>query len=345
MRTIQAPLSIALATAALSLGSFTPLTHAQDQILSGRRAIQPEQERRSDSTLSRDILPVDTGFVVHIDVQGLLGSVWWKTVNDSLGLMDEIAGDDDFDEFREEFGIDPFKDLLSVTVIGHDQDGDDAVVILRTTAKIDKALAKVREMDQYRLVAHDGLELETWTDDDDDDAVHALVLGRPDSNQRRIVIGQSPDRVVKVARTMLGEAQSLADVDQPAVLAKPRKGSYFYLEVGLPPGELLEGTPASKIASKARRFSVDLGEKGDNVYLHAMVATETEDDAHDVADVINGARSMIALSGILEQIPGAFADVLDDARDRVEGSSVRLSLSIAMADLREGLAELQETYR
>ena len=86
MRTIQAPLSIALATAALSLGSFSPLTHAQDQILSGRRAIQPEQERHSESMLSRDILPADTGFVVHIDVQGLLGSVWWKTVNDSIGV-------------------------------------------------------------------------------------------------------------------------------------------------------------------------------------------------------------------------------------------------------------------
>lgn len=329
----------ALSLTGLLLGLLTPLAPAQDEyVLRGRRPI-PVQEAPA-STLSRGILPIDTAFVVHVDIQRLFGSTWFKAANDATGVMDEIADDDDFAEIKKEFGIDPFKDILSVTVVGHDEDGDDAVVVLKTTQNVDRALEMARGLDEYRSVAHDGFEMDSWSDGDD--GVFALVFGVRGESDRRIVVGQDRDRVALVARTMLDRSPSIADVDDAHLSARPRAGSIFYLEVGLPLIDLLDETPASNIASKARRFSLDIGESKDSVRLDAEVEAATSDDARAIADVINGARSMIMLSGVLEQMPGTLADAFDDARAELANKTVRLSLSIANRDLLEGLEELRD---
>lgn len=331
-----------IAGSALAVGLFAPLASAQDFEIRSRAAIEP-QRTRAASGLSREILPRDTAFVVHVDIQGLLGSVWWKTFEEATGLMDEIADDDDFDRMRKEFGVDPFKDLLSVTVIGHDEDGDDAVVVLRTTDRIDKALDMVRAMDGYRTVAHDGLELESFSEGDD--GAFGLVLSRKGSDQRRVVIGQDKGRVAKVVRTMLGEATSLAEVDDAPLRAKPARGSYFYLEVGLPLADLFDDTPASQIASRAKRLTIDVGERSDSVVLAAAVEAGNSDDARQIADVVNGAKSILALSGVLEEAPYALAEAVEDLRAERDGNTVRLSLSMAISEVRESLSEMQERYR
>ncbi|MEM1451033.1 MAG: hypothetical protein AAF726_21900 [Planctomycetota bacterium] len=338
-----------LAVTALALGAVAPLSASspsavQEHELRRRQPLEVREDRVTSSPLARGILPADTSFVVHVDLQGLMRSVWWKSVEEATGIMDEIADDDDFAEMSREFGVDPFKDFLGVTVIGHDEDGDDAVVVIHATDRIDAALDRVRAMDEYRLVAHDGLELECFMEGDDE-AVFGAVLGERESTDVRVVVGQNRDRVSKVIRTMLGDANSVADIDGAAVQAQPRKGSYVFVEVGLPFAELLEDTPASRVASKARRFTLDMGQRKDSVFIDAVVESGSDRDARDIADVVNGVRSMVTLSGVLEQIPVGLSEAFEDARAEIDGRSVRMGLSIPIEDLRESLIELQEQYR
>ncbi|MEM9381392.1 MAG: hypothetical protein AAGB93_15670 [Planctomycetota bacterium] len=333
-----------LAVAALALGAAAPLSASQEHELRRRQPLEVRDDRPASSPLSRGILPADTSFVVHVDLQGLMRSVWWKSVDEATGIMDQIADDDDFAEMRREFGVDPFRDFLGVTVIGHDEDGDDAVVVIHATDRIDAALDRVRQMDEYRLVAHDGLELECWTEGDDE-SVFGAVLGERESTDVRVVLGQNRDRVSRVIRTMLGDQNSVADVDGTAVQARPRKGSYVFVEVGLPFAELLEDTPASRVASKARRFTLDLGQRKDDVFVDAVVESGSDGDARDIADVVNGVRSMVTLSGVLEQVPVGLSEALEGARAEIDGRSVRMALTIPIEDLRESLVELQEQYR
>jgi hypothetical protein len=282
--------------------------------------------------LPRRALPADTAFVLHFDARTFLASSWWQALQSSEELR----------MVREQFGVDPFKDLLSVTVLGRDDKGDGAAVLVRTTDKADGVLEMLRGVDGYATVDEDGLSLERWGQEDD--GVFASLFATPNGD-RVAILAKTPKDVVRVVQAAEGGAPRLAEATRPAIDASPRPGAFWYVEVGLPFGELLADTPVATVANGVERLTIELGEHDGKIFIELKARAKDRNVARRIADVINGARALVSNFGLMEQMPFAVQDLYDGLIAEVQGNDVRIGLDMPGRDLVYMLEELKTELR
>ncbi|MEM6671662.1 MAG: hypothetical protein AAF726_02390 [Planctomycetota bacterium] len=286
------------------------------------------------ASLSRDVVPDGAAFVLHVDLQGLFASDLWSAIDASVGLSAALEDEAGLDDLASTWGIDPFRDVLSVTVVG---DVGGGAAIVRTTDRIDGALDRLRAMPEARVAAHEGLGLEVWTVEDEQ--VWALVLGVEGSSEREIVIGEDASEVAAVARVMLGDAPSIVTARRPALRAKPNAGSFVYAEVGPSLLENLAATPASAFASRARGLALEVRESKGGLNAALRIATDSDASSESIASVVRGAQSLLELSGVLDEAPDEVMDLLDGLKIVTGERSVTVDLTIGMDDIRRALRD------
>ncbi len=290
--------------------------------------------------LPRRALPADTKFVLHFDAQAFQRSAWWEAASQSSELLSALEDSDELRALREQLGVDPLRDLLSVTVLGRDERGADATVLLRTTDVADSALESLRELPVYSALQHRGVDVERWGDAEGEGALFAANFATPNGD-RVAILGRDPEHVTRVVHAADGVAPRLTDSNQPAVDAAPSSGAVLYLEVGLPFERLLEDTPAALAGRYAQRLTVELGERDGRAFFEARVRTKDRNDARKLADLISGARALAGNLGLIEQLPLPLQDLYDGLIAEVRGGDVRLGMELPRKDLLYLMRELQ----
>ncbi len=281
--------------------------------------------------LDKSLVPSDTPFLVHLDVRGLLDS--------TLGQMavQAVLGMEDFEleELQREYGIDPLRDIESVTLFSSTGLPKDSVALVRASSAVDGLIEVLSQNDEYSRRKVEGLVLHTF------DEVSAYV--HSDGDQRLILLSGHKEQVLilKAAAVLRGEARSLAQGSKTGLLATPLESSFLYLEVGSAIRELIGETPASQIGKLAKRLTVQVGESEGNTFLHAEVESSDAENAQNLGNVVTGILSLARLAGG-EEIPPFALDVLDSIDVSVLGSQVRLELEIDSRQLVEELANLAE---
>jgi hypothetical protein len=293
--------------------------------------------------LPRRALPADTAFVLHFDARTFLASSWWQALGDMPEVVQALQSSEELRMVREQFGVDPFTDLLSVTVLGRDDKGDGAAVLVRTTDKADGVLEMLRGVDVHGSVEASGLALDRWGEDGGD-GVFGSFFATPNGD-RVAVLARTPNDVVRVVQAADGEAPRLAEAARPAIDATPRAGAFCYVEVGLPFGELLANTPAAFVANGVERLTIELGEHDGKIFIELKARAKDRNVARRIADVVNGARALVANFGVMEQMPFAVQDLYNGLIAEVQGNDVRIGLDIPARDLVYMLGELQSELR
>lgn len=294
---------------------------------------------RQSIPIPRRALPADTAFVLHFDARAFLASSWWQALGDLPELVEQLSSSDELRMVREQFGFDPFKDLLSVTVLGRDDKGDGAAVLIRTTDVVDGGVEALRDVDVHGAVQHAGLPLDRWGDDTD--GVYGSFHATPNGD-RVAIIGRTAEDVARVVRAADGDAPGLNQASAPAIDAAPRAGTFLYLEVGLPLGKLLQETPVAKVANGVQRLTIELGEADGKIFVEAKVRAKDRSNARRIADLVNGARAVVTNLGLLDRVPPPVQDLYDGLMAEVEGSDVRLGFKMSARDLTYMLGELRE---
>lgn len=292
--------------------------------------------------LPRRALPADTAFVAHFDARAFLASSWWQALGDMPEVVEALQSSEELRMVREQFGIDPFQDLLSVTVLGRDDKGDGAAVLVRTTDKADGVLETLRGVDVHGMVQQGGMELDRWGEEGD--GVFGSFFATP-SGDRVAILARTPSDVVRVVQAAEGAVPRLAEADRPAIAASPRAGAFCYVEVGLPFGELLANTPAATVANGVERLTIELGEHDGKIFIELKARTKDRNVARRIADVVNGARALVSNFGLIEQMPFAVQDLYDGLIAEVQGNDVRLGLDLPARDLVYMLGELKSELR
>lgn len=292
--------------------------------------------------LPRRALPADTAFVLHFDARTFLASSWWQALGDMPEVIQALQSSDELRMVRDQFGVDPFRDLLSVTVLGRDDKGDGAAVLVRTTDKADGVLEMLRGVDVHGTVEEGGLALDRWGQEGD--GVFGSVFSTPNGD-RVAVLARTPSDVVRVVQAADGDAPRLAEAARPAIDATPRPGAFLYAEVGLPFGKLLANTPAATVANGVERLTVELGEHDGKIFIELTARAKDRNVARRIADVLNGARALVSNFGLMEQMPFAVQDLYDGLIAEVHGNDVRVGLDIPARDLVYMLGELQSELR
>jgi hypothetical protein len=296
--------------------------------------------------LPRRALPADTAFVLHFDARTFLASSWWQALGDMPEVVQALQSSDELRMVREQFGVDPFRDLLSVTVLGRDDKGNGAAVLVRTTDKADGVLEMLRGVDVHGTVEQSGLALDRWGEEgaSEGDQVYGSFFSTPNGD-RVAILAKTPSDVVRVVQAAEGEAPRLAEAAQPAILATPRAGAFCYVEVGLPFGELLANTPAATVANGVERLTIELGEHDGKIFIELKARAKDRNVARRIADVINGARALVSNFGLIDHMPFAMQDLYDGLIAEVQGNDVRVGLDIPARDLVYMLGELESELR
>jgi hypothetical protein len=266
--------------------------------------------------------------MMHIDVERLTSSTIGAFV---LEHADELELD--LDEVEGDLGIDPAKDLFSVTIYGDGHPEDDSRVVLEMSAVVDKVLEELQEDESYRREEVSGHVLHRWADGE---PTFAHIIATADPNRRLVVLGGSASDVVGAAEVIEGGRPSLRQaLDRDAAAAAlPAPGSIaFAYARGLPwvgDGE----DPASAIARLSDRVRLELREADEVTSFDMLISAGSADDASNIVDVMRG---VLALGQLLGDQEPEMRDLSRHIKVTGEGNDVHVTLQAASKELLECL--------
>lgn len=244
----------------------------------------------SADALKPEFVAARARFLVHVDVRAALKS---RLFEDLLRQHIDLGGED-WEELETRFGIDPRRDVSSVTVYGTSADSDGAVVLVQTNDRVDGALLRVQQESEYRSTQRGGYVLHTHSGGGED-AVHAYL--HPFGRERIVVISSSPDRVVNAVRVLEGQEDSLAKSGAAHLRARPEPGCLLFAAGDTALSEIQDLEPVSRIARLARSFELQLGEGQDNLFVRLRLEAENSDLAASMQQVLQGAMALLSLVG------------------------------------------------
>jgi hypothetical protein len=302
--------------------------------------------------LRTEFVPADARLVLHFDVQGLLHTQLWKALTGPDGLVDLEHEAKELIEFKNQFGVDPLTDILGVTLWSSSEDLEPEAAILTTTGKIDTALGALRLAPGYRTEPHDGIEVQFFSFEEHHEAegtrVHVSVESEAvaayvhplSSGERAIVVAETPERVVRAAKVLRGEAPSLASAKGVSFQARPRPGSFLF---GATLGGLPKNLqPASQIFGLAQGIQFDLGEAGGSFFAHAALSAADAELARKVKDSAAGLVAMGQLIlGAQEEVPQGVRELLGAIHVSQSETVVDVEFSYATSGLIDLLRSLQ----
>ena len=297
-------------------------------------------ERAPANELRREYVAADAGMVFHLDADALKTTTLWRFAMDEAGPFGVQHELDELEEFKAEFGLDPLTDVKSVTVYGSSLEQDPSAVLIRVSERLDDALAVLKMQDGYRTIREGGFELHTFADGGDDVVAFIQELRGGD---RLVVLSESVEQTIRAARVVRGDAASLADDAGAALRAKPAPGSFLYVEVagGLP--GMHEFEPASQVFGLAQGIQFDVGEAGGSLFIHAALATGSNENAMDVADMVDGLLALARIALRAEDwAPREATNLLRALRVNARGNMVTIDFEYDVRALLETLKSLDE---
>jgi hypothetical protein len=222
--------------------------------------------------LDPGVVHADAAWLLHIDFEAAAGSDLTRQVE----AVDPAASEESARAFREMFGIDPDKDLLSLTVysespigagvagdaLAHDGIGPIPLVLVvdvrAAAADALPAFLSSSGVDALQSQVIEGLAVHSWQVRGKPIAMVVSPGATPE--RRRVIVGQGAVEVVRAARVVLGERASQASLKQASLDTTPREGSIAYVSMRGDPGAGRTDAQAAMFRG-ARRMSVDIGER------------------------------------------------------------------------------------
>jgi hypothetical protein len=202
--------------------------------------------------LDTAVVDKDATWMFHLDVEAGMVSTCGRFATD------EMKKDPGAKEITAKFGLDPTKDVKSLTVYGFKPGEDDGLAVLVATAAVDGLAEKVEAegvKDFQKSVRGDVTHV-SWKSEDRE--WHVAIKPR---GEDRVVVFASTAKVLEQGLAIVnGEGSSLKTVDPATVepmLQKPSKGSILFVAArGLADCEKFKAT----LFKEARSLVIDVGE-------------------------------------------------------------------------------------
>jgi hypothetical protein len=277
-------------------------------------------------------------WILHVDVEALNES--------TLGefLLDH-ADDLEINDIEEELGLDPTKDLFSVTVYGTGDPEEEApVVILEMSSAVDELIEKLQEEEGYERLEVGGYRLHRWEQDGEIAIAH---VRRADDGRRLVVMSEEPGDIVEAMEVIDGERTSLArrlrrDDDLPIARNLPRSGSLVFMYAAGMPWLANGDDPASQIVQRSDRMRFELRERGGEATADLTISARSESDAGNIGDVLRGLMALGELISGQDEEMDDVAEALAAISISDDGNDITITLRCDTDELQDSLEELIE---
>lgn len=278
----------------------------------------------------------DSTWVVHLDIEALAGSNFIRSMMDGpLGA--EIRADIEQD-FIQEIGIDPFRDLRSVTIFGASAENEDATVLVSATPAVDAPLGRLPELvENYSEIREGTRVVHSWDDDDAGGRMYAYTAPGSGPNERIVLFSGNIDSLRSGIIRLEAGGADVAPVLQDRL---PSAGSVFFFTADEMPDIGGEDGDASAMLRYAQAITIDAGEQGDQLHWDARVTTASPEDANTMLQVVQGMLALGRMAASSEPGLQPMLRIADGCRGSVEGSTLNLSLRIDSSAMTRALEEI-----
>ncbi len=279
-------------------------------------------------------VPADARWLVHVDLAAALQSELFAGLQELESDLD--FNGEDWDEIRNELGIDPREDLHSVTIFGVTDDPEEAVIQIDTTVRAEQALDALKLHLQATAINGAGAQLYRWQDPDGGDTMYSHLAKRKGSNDRLLMVSSVQAALAESVRVLRGEAPSMADSGSHS-LGTPRPGAFVFVSASEILSELLAREADSHVARFVQAAEVQIGENGGNTFAHIAVKTGNRSEAQQIAQVLQGALALAGLVGQQEPELAAALPMLSSIQFKAEGERLTLHFERPTGELLEFL--------
>lgn len=309
-------------------------------------------------------VPAEVRWFAHVDVDAF----------DASSCAAALRGDEAFelgpDPFGlgAELGLDLFRDLCSVTLFTFTdgiaaaesvrveaRSGDagarvalgvakaDAaasrphVALFTCRASVEPALARLTARPEHRTETLDGRALHVWPAGSASIFAwfgETQVAGDPGASKRLVVQSNDRSALARALAVLDGRAPNLADAPEAVLRARPAAGSFLFAAASTRLAELADVQLASNVARLAEEFALDVGETRGSVFARLSVAAESEREALQIQQVLQGGVALLGLVAggdaddaelrALQALTGAF-------RFQARGTAVQAEFELPVA--------------
>jgi hypothetical protein len=266
-------------------------------------------------TLQQNMLPADTRWVMHLDMEQFTSTQLFQLVrqDDRLGMQEP------FREVQEELNIDPYTDLYGLTLFGTTGDESGTVICVQGNFDRKALLDRLDEHKDYLELAHGQHTLYKW-----DGKQCAAFAG-----SNLIYFGQSEESLRKALDVLDGFAASLVESDQLAWLNQVPANAFAVAAVDNMT-EMVKVHESATILKQTRMAAFLAQEQDDNLTLKVRLDTETPEAAVQIEQIARGLLAMAQLN--LTKHPEA-APILQALQIRVKGQTVNMEWTYPSAEI------------
>lgn len=229
-------------------------------------------------------IAADATWYVHVDSESAVASSLGQFVIANRGRF----GLEGMDGLRA-LGIDPFKDVKSVTIYDTDDDPEHAVVVASTTAAIEQLVDMLRSDPATRTMTVEGHSIIAFDDKGKTQYWHVRPGTAPDT--RVVFISDDWKIVTDAVKVVDGATTSLARLGAGSPLAGDAgSGSMIFIRAAELPTPVKNNPDpnASALLGQVGGVQLDLGEREGEIYGEAQLFTNSGEDAANMSQVAQG---------------------------------------------------------
>ncbi|MBN2430667.1 MAG: hypothetical protein JXQ27_04295 [Acidobacteria bacterium] len=232
-------------------------------------------------TLRQNMLPADTHWVMHLDMEQFTGTRLFQLVqtDDRLGLRAP------FEEVQEELMLDPYTDLFGLTLFGTNGRHSESVVCLQGNFDRKALLDRLGEHKEYQELAHGQHTIYKW-----DSKQCATFAG-----SNLIYFGQSETAIRQALDVLDGFAPSIAETEHLAWLNQAPANAFAVAAVENMT-EMVKAHEAATILKQTRMAAFLAQEQDENLTLRVRLETDTPEAAVQIEQIARGLLAMAQLN-------------------------------------------------
>jgi len=272
----------------------------------------------SAASLKTSIIPEDTQWVLHIDIEKFTSTRLYQLI------MEKEQGKAFKGRHKiiEKLGIDPLKDLTGITLFGSGKAEKNAVVSLTGNLNKDHLISLVKQVKDYKEIKHGKHTIYQW----ENSQFGTFV------NDNMLVIGRAEDIIENALDVIAGKQKDIKKTKLMSYLKEVPDGAIIQAVVD--DISSVVGKQQPMILQKTGMAFFMALEKNENLNLKLKMTTDTGETATNIGQIINGFMAMarMQVQG-KEEIKDQALKLLDALKVTVKGNVIEMGLVYPSEDL------------
>lgn len=235
------------------------------------------------------VVPANSAWMVHVDVDGLRGTSVGKFILTELGKPE---ADNKLSMLKSFIGFDPRKDLHGVTLFGERFSPQAAVGLVYADFNASQLTGVAENLEQHEVETVEQHEIHSWIDGDR----RAKEGGEPRTyaaiHQKILLLSQKQEPLVKALAVLNGKG---ATMTPEVTAAKSTDSAGAVVEAFARKLDLPGSGPHAVVLRQAKHFSLHLAEAQDKIAGSLQMVTDDAETAKQMATLVKGVVALLAL--------------------------------------------------